>query len=85
MLQKLWNHIKTLSLIIWKIVQFWRKCAVDEENWALPVVLYCLSMVYKYFSCLGFPTTTKVEAPHGTFYNGPEAIRDIVPTRILLP
>ena len=36
------------------IVQRWRVCAVNEENWALTMVLHCLHMMYKYNSCPGF-------------------------------
>ena len=36
------------------IEQGWRKCAVDEEKPAIPMVLYCSGMVYKYYSYLGF-------------------------------
>ena len=35
-------------------VQCWRACAVNEENKALPMVLECSHMMYKYYSCLGF-------------------------------
>ena len=36
------------------IVKCWRACEINEENKALPLVLYCSYMIYKYYSCLGF-------------------------------
>ena len=36
------------------IVNYWRACAVNEENWYLPIVLYCSHMMYQYYSRLGF-------------------------------
>ena len=43
----------TADLLLY-IVQCWYTCAVDEENQALPVVIYCSSIMYKYYSHLGF-------------------------------
>ena len=34
------------------IVQCCRVCAVNEENQALVMVLYCSHIMYKYYSCL---------------------------------
>ena len=36
------------------IVQCWGAFSVDEENRALPMVLYFSRMMYKYYSHLGF-------------------------------
>ena len=38
------------SDLLLHIVQCWRACAVDAENWALQMVLYCSHMMYKYYS-----------------------------------
>ena len=43
----------TVDLLL-HIVHCWSTCAVDEEKYAVPVVLYCSGMMYKYYSCLGF-------------------------------
>ena len=37
----------TTDLLL-RIVQYLRACAVDEEKRALPMVLYCSGMMYKY-------------------------------------
>ena len=36
------------------ILQYWSACAVDEENQAVPMVMYCSHMMYKYYSFIGF-------------------------------
>ena len=36
------------------IVQCWRTCAVNKDNKALPLVLYCSHMMYNYYSRLVF-------------------------------
>ena len=36
------------------IVQCWIACAVNEENQALCIVLYCSHFMYKYYSRFGF-------------------------------
>ena len=38
-----------------EIVHFCRAYAVNEENWALPMVIYCSNMMYKYYYYLDFP------------------------------
>ena len=42
------------SDLVLHTVQCWRVCSVDEENRALPMVLYCSGMIYKYDFHLGF-------------------------------
>ena len=42
------------SDLLLNIVQCWRACSVNEENRALPMVLYCSKMMYKYYSFPGF-------------------------------
>ena len=37
-----------------QIVQCRSACAVDDDNWSLPVVLYCSEIMYKYYSHIGF-------------------------------
>ena len=41
----------TADLLV-HIVQCWRVCEVDEHKQALPMVLYCSQIIYKYYSCL---------------------------------
>ena len=50
------SHTKTIigflgiigkSGLLLCIVQYWRACLVDEDNWVLPVVIECYSMIYK--------------------------------------
>ena len=36
------------------MLQCWRSCLVDEEKRSLPMVLYCLGIMYKYYYHLGF-------------------------------
>ena len=40
--------------LLFHIVQCLRTCSVNEENWALYIVLYCSHMMYEYNYCLGF-------------------------------
>ena len=42
----------TTQLLL-RIVQCCHLCDVDEDNFALPVVLYCSAMMYWYYYCLG--------------------------------
>ena len=42
------------SYLLLHIVQCCRACAVDKDNQALPMALYCSCMTYKYYSCIGF-------------------------------
>ena len=35
-------------------IQCWRACAVDEEKRNLPLVMYCLCMMYKFYYRLVF-------------------------------
>ena len=37
------------------IVQCWRVCEANQENQSLPLILYSLQMMYKYYFRLGFP------------------------------
>ena len=34
------------------IVQCWISYAVDEDNWSLPMAIYCSGVMYKYYSHL---------------------------------
>ena len=43
------------SYLLLHIVQYWRACVVNEENQALPMVICCSQVMYKYYSHLGFP------------------------------
>ena len=36
------------------IVQYWCLCAVNKDNWCLPMVVYCPGMIYKYYYHPGF-------------------------------
>ena len=58
------SHTKTIigflgiigkSGLLLCIVQYWRACVVNEENQALPMVICCSQVMYKYYSHLGFP------------------------------
>ena len=42
------------AYLLLHIVQCWHVCAVGEENQDLHMVLYCSSMMYKYYSHIGF-------------------------------
>ena len=42
------------SDLLLHILQCWHKCANDEENWALIMVLQCLHKMYRYYSRLWF-------------------------------
>ena len=46
--------ISGASDLLLHAVKCWRECVVNEENQALPVVLYCSHMISKYYYCLGF-------------------------------
>ena len=43
------------SDLLLHILQCWRVCTVNEENQALPLVLYCSHTLYKHYSRLIFP------------------------------
>ena len=42
------------SYLLFCIVQCWHVCEFDEDNRSLPMVLYWLGIMCKYYSCLGF-------------------------------
>ena len=45
----------TVDLLL-HILKSWSACEVDEEKWALPMVLYFSGMMYKYYYYLGVLT-----------------------------
>ena len=47
------GKVVTTDLLL-HIVQCWSTYAVDEDNLAMTLVMYCSEMMYKYYSGLGF-------------------------------
>ena len=42
------------SYLLLYIVKCWCACAVDEDKWARPMVIYYSVMMYKYYYCIIF-------------------------------
>ena len=65
-----------------QMVQCWRSCAVDEDNWDLPIVLCFLVMMYKYYSRLEFsPDQTQLGSKniHNKIFNNiPQFIKNCI-------
>ena len=60
------------AYLLLHIVQCWCAWAVNKETQALPMVLYCSHMVYKYYSFIGFPpinTQWGRETIHNEIFN----------------
>ena len=68
------GHLRNLGKtnLLLHIVQCWHVFEVDKENWGLTIVLYCLGIIYKYYSRLGFiPTKQKQDGKqiHNEIFN----------------
>ena len=60
--------------------QYWCACSVDKDKQDLPMIMYCSSIMYKYYSYLGFHWLRKNEegkdTQNGIFNNIPYFIKN---------
>ena len=65
------GNVGTADLLI-HILQCWIACSVEKDTHALPTVLYCLGITYKYYSYLGFipiKHNKEVKVIHNEIFN----------------
>ena len=43
------------AYLLLHILQCWLECAVYEDDWYIPMVLYCSVIMYKYYLRISFP------------------------------